>query len=333
MRATWVRSLVLATATVAALALSACGEGSALSRTGGVPGTSPSSTPAPLLLLPPSGSIYLGAYVNPTNITPAPVTEIATLEASIGRTFALDTHYYGFYDSFPGAYEAYDAANGRIPVDSWDCGPSNAAIASGAQDSTIRARAEAIKAYGKPIFLRYMWEMNLPSNKFFRTACYDPATDLPNGQFSPQEYIAAWDHIRAIFAQEGVGNVIWLWNPDGSNNPASYYPGASEVDWVGFDLYDTVNVGFAQTYQQAYTWLSVYGKPIMVGETGATATEQPAFFAAAASTLQQQFPDIKGYIYFDSLNPAFVNSWVISPSAIPDFAAMAKSAYLSAVAP
>ncbi len=324
-----------ATAALLLLALAACGEGTPGGPQGtpGTPIPAASNTPAPLVLLPPAGSIYLGAYVNPSNTPSPPPSVTAAFESSIGRKLALNTHYYGFYDTFPGPYEADDAAHGRIPIDSWDCQPSNAAIASGLQDTTIRARADAIKAYGKPIFLRYMWEMNLPSNQFFRHVCYDPATDLPNGQFSPQEYIAAWDRIRAIFAQEGVGNVVWLWNPDGGNNPISYYPGNGEVDWVGFDEYDTVDVSFAQTYQQAYQWLSKYGKPIMVGETGANAATQPAFFGSAVATLQTQFPSIEAYVYFDSKNPAFVNSWVIPSANVPAFAAMATNAYLSARTP
>ncbi|HEX8806498.1 MAG TPA: glycosyl hydrolase [Candidatus Aquilonibacter sp.] len=322
-------------AALLAIALSACGEG------GGLPSSPPTPNPpsgaatsAPTtLLLPPNGSIYLGGYIDPEGVVPQRISDLTAFESAIGRHLALSTHYYAFYQAFPGAYEQNDIQNGRIPIDSWDCQPSNASIAAGNQDTAIRARADAIKAFGYPIFLRYMWEMNLPSNPYFRLACYDPATDLPNGQFSPQEYIAAWDRIRAIFAQEKVTNVIWLWNPSGTTDPATYYPGASEVDWIGFDRYDTTNVTFAQTYQLAYLWLAPYGKPIIVGETGADAATQPAFFAAAAATLHGSYPLIKGYLYFDSGSGNAANSWVIPASNIPLFAAMAQRPYMSAMAP
>jgi hypothetical protein len=248
---------------------------------------------------------------------------------------ALATHYYGFYEPFPGTAEADDVANGRIPVDSWDCEPPNAAVAAGRDDAAIRRVADNIKAFGHPIFLRYMWEMNLPATATFRAACYDASTDLANGVFSPQEYVAAWDRIRAIFGQEGVSNVVWVWNASGSKNPLPYYPGDSEVDWVGFDRYDDGNVSFYSTYSLPYSWLQPLGKPIMIGETGATQQIQSTFFASAPSMLAKSFPLIKSYIYFDSMNPNFAGSysWVIPQQNLDAFAAMAKDPYFSATQP
>ncbi len=315
-------------------ALAGCGEG----------GSSPSvpasvsggATPPPLSLEPPTGSIYLGTYVNPLSIVDPPVTLQQQFEQQIGRHMALSLHYYGFYDKFPGAYEADDEANGRIPLDSWDCQNSNAEVASGKVDSTIRIRADAIKAFGKPMFIRYMWEMNIPATKTYRSICWDPNTDLPNGVFSPQYYIAAWDHIRAIFAQEGVSNVIWLWCPDGDRNPAVYYPGNGEVDWTGFDFYDHDNLPPDQTYTQAYGYLVPYGKPIMVGETGAQPPYQSTYFPLLAKSLQTKYPLIKGYNYFDSANKVQTIqqiTWVISGNEMSTFAAMANSPYMSAFQP
>lgn len=327
---------LLLAAMLAAVALSGCGEGpsggSGLSTQGGS-----GPTPAPVLLTPPPGSIYLGAYVNPLGVDRPDISLLTQFEQQVGRKMALSPHYYGFYDPFPGAYETDDAANGRIPLDSWDCQVPDAQVAAGDVDGAIRSHADAIRAFGKPIFLRYFWEMNIPATKTYRNICWDPNTDLPNGQFSPQYYIAAWDHIRAIFAQEGVGNVIWLWNPDGDRNPSPYFPGAGEVDWTGFDFYDTLDVLPKQLYFQAYNFLLPYGKPIMVGETGAQPSEQAAFFPVLQPTLQQQFPSIKGYVYFDSTNrrlsmPEKV-TWVIDNSNIPAFAAMATNPYMSAFQP
>jgi hypothetical protein len=296
----------------------------------------PSTLPTPTLsLVPPSGSIYLGVFVNPSQEPSPPPSLLSSFETSIGRTVAVSMHYYGFYDSFPGAYESDDEAHGRIPLDSWDCQPSNAAIASGADDAAIRVRADALKAFGRPIFMRYMWEMNLPATSTFRNLCYDPSTDQPNGVFSPQHFIAAWDRIRAIFAEEDVTNVVWVWNPSGANDPLSYYPGALETDWVGSDSYDAGNVSLAAMYQHAYAWLTPLGKPLMIGETGALQQEQAAFFGSAASTLQTQFPLVKAFVYFDSenVNEAGNYNWVIGSSTLSDFAAMAVEPYFSAAPP
>lgn len=322
-------SVVLSTLALAVL--TCCGTGGSKSGTIPAPGGG-GSTPVPLLLTPPPGSIYLGVFVNPSQTPSPPPSLLAGFEQSIGRRMGISTHYYGFYDSFPGAYEIDDEANGRIPVDSWDCTPSNAAVAAGRDDNAIRAKADAIRAFGHPIFLRYMWEMNLPATPTFRNVCYDPVNDLPNGVFSPQNYIAAWDRIRMIFAQENVTNVVWVWNPSGAKNPLAYYPGASETDWVGFDRYDDGNVSVDQTYAQPYAWLVPLGKPIMIGETGATQTQQPQFFSEAATTLKNNFPLVKAYMYFDSANLNFANSysWVISPPNVPLFGQMAADPYFSA---
>lgn len=327
-------SLSVVASTLALAALTCCGTGGPGKGAGTIPGP-PGPTLSPLLLLPASGSIYLGVFVNPSQMPSPPPSLLAGFEQQVGRRMAVSTHYYGFYESFPGPYEADDVANGRIPIDSWDCQPSNAAVASGVDDSAIRARADAIKAFGHPIFLRYMWEMNLPATPTFRNICYDKVNDLPNGVFSPQNYIAAWDRIRMIFAQENVTNVVWVWNPSGAKNPLPYYPGASETDWVGFDRYNDGNVSMLATYQQPYAWLAPLGKPIMIGETGATETVQRAFFASAPQTLQTYFPMVKAYMYFDSTNVNFAGSysWVISPTNIPSFATMANDPYFSARQP
>jgi hypothetical protein len=275
--------------------------------------------------------MYLGAFANPSHVDPVPIGALASLEAQIGRKVALTQHYYGFYDDFPGPYEADDLANGRIPIESWNCQVSNAEIAAGHQDATIRKRADALKAYRKPIFLRYMWEMNIPAKPSFRQGCYDPATDAPNGVFSAPQYIAAWIHIRQIFAVVGATNVVWLWNPDGRNNPLPYYPGASQVDWVGFDLYDDADLSFADLYRQIYGWLTPLGKPILVGETGADPAIQPAFFSSAVNTLQTQYPLIRGYVYFDAPGPA--KNWVLGGAGLEAFKRMAADPYFSANGP
>jgi hypothetical protein len=292
----------------------------------------PSTALAPGPDVVPAAGALLGAYVDASGANPPPTNDLSTFESQIGRTVALTQHYYSFYQAFPGAAEADDAANGRVPIESWDCQPSNASIAAGSQDTFLRKRADALEAFGKPIFVRYMWEMNLPSSPVFRANCYDSATDAPNGVFSPAEFIAAWHRIRTLFAQEGATNVIWLWNPAGTINPLPYYPGASYVDWTGFDKYDVASVSFASTYQAPYGFLQPLGKPIMVGETGAAAAIQPSFFAAAVPALRSTYPQIKAFVYFDSSSGA-KGDWSLSPAGVSAFAAMGADPYFAAKAP
>jgi hypothetical protein len=280
--------------------------------------------------------IYLGAWVNPSGVpggsSPAVV---ADFENSIGRKLALALHYYGWSDTFPTSAEADDLANGRIPVISWNCGIPNAQVASGGGDSVIGKRADAIKAYGSTVFLRYMWEMNLPSNPGYRAQCYDAATDNANGQFSPTQYIAAWQHIRQVFAAHGVTNVIWLWNPSGNvaNGPNAplYYPGDSQVDWVGIDAYPTKGQTFAATFQSSYTLLAPLNKPMMIGETGGgpadSSDAQVSYLQSAVPTLRSQFPAIKAFMYFDANGTNY--DWRLTTAGLAAFKSMAQDPYMS----
>lgn len=293
---------------------------------GGIGNSVPASLAQPPQI-PAAGSIYLGAFVNPVHAG-TDAGNIAQLESQIGRHLALSLHYYGWDGPFPGRNEAADSAAGRIPVISWNCGVTNAAVASGSQDATIIAHAVALRAYGKPVFLRYMWEMNNPISLGGRPQCVDPATDGASGFFSPAEFVAAWNHIRAIFVAQGATNVAFLWNPGGGEkaSTAAYYPGSGSVDWVGFDDYDRGNESFQATYG-IYASLVSYAKPIMIAETGANPAYQPTFFAAAAPALQTYFSAVKGYVYFDAPGNF---SWNFTPAGLTAFATMSHDTYFSA---
>jgi hypothetical protein len=321
-------SAVRLLACVFVFALAACSGGGG----GGTPAPTPTPTAPPAnLIVPPAGTIYLGAYVNTSGAPVALISDLTSFEAQVGRKMVLTEHYYGFYSSFPTAAETEDLSEGRVPIESWGCQPSNAQIAAGSADAAILARAQALRAFGKPIFLRYEWEMNVPTTATYRSACYDPATDEPNGVLSPVEFIAAWQHIHTIFATAGANNVIFLWNPAGATNGTPYYPGDAVVDWVGFDRYDTLGNTFEQTYVLPYAQLSLLGKPMMIAETGAFAPYQSTFFAAAAATLQSSFPQVRAWVYFDANGTN--KDWEITGSGLQAFATMGAQPYFAAQPP
>ncbi|MBD5654395.1 MAG: hypothetical protein IAI50_04350 [Candidatus Eremiobacteraeota bacterium] len=299
---------------------------------GGTATASPTPSSAPPLsnsggqpAVPPAGQIYLGAYVREGN-GGSDATNIALLESQVGRHMALSLHYAGWTTPFGGADEVTDVQEGRIPVISWQCGAPNAAVASGSQDANIGAHADELRAFGKPVFLRYDWEFNLTEGTNGRTACVDSAGLL--GFFSPADFIAAWNHIHAIFAAHGANNVAFLWNPSGGrpNPPAAYYPGSASVDWVGIDEYDRTDITFAQTYD-LYPQVVGYNKPILITETAANPEYQTTFLAAAGPSLQSLFPAVKGLIYFDAPGNF---SWTLTPAGLGSFTAMGHLPYFSA---
>jgi len=295
----------------------------------------PQPTPAPIPeptgpLVPPRGTDYIGAYVDPDDATPGPALT-AQFESEIGRTLAYNIHYVHWDGAFPNSVEDDDVAHDRIPLISWHCGDTNAHIERGDDDKLIRAHADAIRAFGHPLFLRYEWEMNLSALTDVRKPCYDPKTDLRTGFFSPPRYIAAWKRIRSIFAAEGANNVIWLWNPGaGGPDPAQYYPGDDEVDWVGLDSYDRHDYTFEDTFFPFLDDLSQFRKPMMIVETGAVAHFQKTFFRPSLDTLRERYPLVRGFSYLDAHSGT---NWSLTRKGIEGFKKLAHTHFMSARQP
>jgi beta-mannanase len=175
-----------------------------------------------------------------------------------------------------------------------------------------------------------MWDANLPPGSLKRTACYDPATDESNGNFSPAQYVAAWQHIRSIFDQQGVTNVIWVWSVSSAGtDPGPFYPGDSQVDWIGIDAYDTAGTDFAGTFSPIYSKIATYGKPVLVTETGASPFVQAQFLQGAVPALQTQFPLVHAFIYYDANSGIY--QWALSSDGVAAFTALGHNPYFSAM--
>ena len=298
--------------------LAACGEGAPAQR-------AVLSTPQPLgIETPAAGSIYLGAYA------PSTSGGISKLESDVGPgyTFAIDSHYYAWANLFPTTPEQSDLSYGRLSLDAWDCGVPNSQVVAGAADPLIRTRALALKAFGKPIFLRYMWDPNLPSSQLNRGQCVDPVTDGSSGNFSASEYVAAFRHIHAIFQQAGVNNVIWVWSYSSTgSDPSAYYPGSDVVDWVSVDAFNSTGQTFDALFQPIYAFASQYKKPILISETGSVPNNQQGYLASIVPAAEK-YPLLGGIVYYDS--PLYGVTWNFGVAGLVEFAAIAQQPYLSA---
>lgn len=302
--------------------LSGCGENPVRNAAAPLP------SPTAVGLQTPTTGVYLGAYVSSTS------GGLPPLEQKIGRTLALDAHYYTWVSDFPKLPENADVENGRYPVESWDCGIPNAQLASGAADPLIVTRAQAFRAFGHPFFMRFFWDENLTSSSALpysaaaRSACYDPATDNPDGTFSAKEFVAAWIHVRSIFAAQGVTNAIWVWSfrsaQTGVVDPSAYYPGASQVDWIGVDTYPEGGVDFPTLFDPIYTFASQYGKPIMISETGALPYSQSAYLGGVSADLQKN-TGVKAFMYFD------FSTWALQPAGSKAFTTLSQDPYMQAL--
>jgi hypothetical protein len=209
----------------------------------------------------PVGRMLLGAYVSLSD-HPDDEKAVEEREQAAGRPFDLQLTYYNWDDQFPDFGEAVIAAHGRTPLMTW-YGPGKdptdhrtlAEVNTGQDDAWITAQADAIKAFGKLVYLSPMPEMN---GTWYRGFSLDPTA-----------YVAAWRRIHGLFDQAGVTNVRWLWRPN--ITPAEwdpYYPGDAYVDVIGVDGYNTGRPW--QSFQTIFgSFLAHYSgrKPLMVVET------------------------------------------------------------------
>ena len=105
------------------------------------------------------------------------------------------------------------------------------------------------------MLLRFFGEMNLDL--------------LPAGG---RYFVAAWDHIVQLFSKENVANVAFVWAPDLASGQVgselgsffSFYPGSSEIDWIGIDALDHQSygpAGFRTLFEPWYARVERSGPP------------------------------------------------------------------------
>jgi len=247
---------------------------------------------------PPAQGAYFGAYVGPDVFTQAnEIGAVDALQQQIGRKLSIVHAYLKWQAAFPTPSDLTFLSQGSTLLISWAGAPIRQ-ITSGADDSWIRTRAGQIKALGKPVFLEWRWEMDRPN--------------LRSQVISGPDYVAAWDHIRAIFAAVGVSNAAWVWCPTANGfsdgQAAAFYPGDAEVDWVCADAYPQYgrDASFASTVGAFLSWASHHDKPAMIGEFGVPESygaQQRAQWLRAAQRVVLADRQIKAVVYFDA-NPA-----------------------------
>jgi beta-mannanase len=278
-------ALLLLAALVAALAVTARA----------VPPTAPAGGAA----LTPTAA-WLGAYAQPSGSATRAAQQRAVLELerAIGRRLAID-HTYVPFGSPLGWRPAWDVRLGRIPLISIGNGASTVEIAQGRHDVYLRQLAEGVRALGKPVFLRYAHRMDDPANRAWVG--------------SPEQFVAAWRHVRELFAGLPVSLV---WAPTagafGSDSADLFYPGDDQVDWIAADGYNGPGCRgrtgwreLSDIFGAFYNWGSGRGKPLMIGETGtaedpADPARKAAWFANAARDLATEMPAVQALVYFDA---------------------------------
>src|SRR5919201_4721054 len=289
----------------------------------------------------------VGAWINPDDQTGGwSQAETLQFEALIGRTLAIDHHYRGWSEGWwpssrTGA-EVWDVHGGRTPLDSWEGPPSLDVINDGSQDANIAAAARRVKAFGHPLFLRPMWEMN---------GAWEPwsgsKNNSPDRVDGPAKFVRAWRRIHRIFVENGAANVIWVWSPNADDVPhepwnhwTKYYPGDAYVDWIAADGYNWGTTAswshwrpFASIFRRIYREYAAR-KPFMIAETASVEQggRKAAWIAKSAAAVKTRFSRVRAFLWFDATEQEMsrdrrVNS---SPASLQAFRALAADRYFRA---
>jgi hypothetical protein len=312
---------------------------------------------------------YIGMYVQPTpvNTIPAPssnlseLAEMGAVEGQIGRPLAIVHAFQGFDTPVDNSLLAAVSSEGAIPLIDWSCfGLHNnfttAGIVAGTYDSVINSEAEQLKAFGKPVFVRWLWEMNLYGVPEYSNCEQQGAT--PNPAVDGPVYASAFRHIVTLFRNDGATNVAFVWNPGAGGDISlttleDFYPGSSYVDWIGLDGYSRDNQtppdpSFSSLfnapgaiYNTLTTTSTFNGPPIIIGETGTdnskVSTQQATYLSGALSDFTSgEFPRIKAFVYYDGTNlgaHADKGLWTLKTESpgLQAFAKMADSPYFGVI--
>jgi beta-mannanase len=184
-----------------------------------------------------------------------------------------------------------------------------AEIARGRGDGFLLALNEAIAAWGKPVFVRPLAEMNGHWNAYsafnadgssrgpdHSTAMFRKAFAriylIVHGNPDVNQRLSALGLPPVAQQPRPAPNAEVIWNPQGFGSPdlpgnsaAAYYPGDAYVDVVGDDLYD---IGGKAAWSAADALYAAHPrKPFAIGEWGLWGVDDAAFVSRMATFLRR----------------------------------------------
>ncbi len=243
---------------------------------------------------------------------PTATAELDHVAALAGEQPSIVMFYRGFAAEPDLSELDAIAARGATPLLTWEpydwtAGVDQpqyalARLRDGSYDPYLRRWADALRAWGKPVLLRFAHEMN---------GNWYPWAEGVNGN-ARGEYAATWRHIHDVFTSAGASNVSWVWSPNvsytGSTPLGELYPGDGYVDWVALDGYNwgtTVSWHSWQRPEQVFdaslAELAAVapGKPLMIAETASTEVGgDKSVWIAELFEWAAQRPEIEALVWF-----------------------------------
>jgi len=286
------------------------------------PSVAPTATPSPnpspeparvaaKIPPPPRGDVYWGAFV-PRALRRGPVARLA---GAVDRMPAIVMWYadWTHRPDFPVRTARRLERRGIVPMITWEPWAHGRkartitlrGIARGRYDRYIRRFARGARAYGGPLFLRPMHEMD---------GNWYPWSGSRPGN-SPSLFVRAWRHMHRVFDRAGATNTTWVWCvnqwsvPHTSENTiGKYWPGRRFVDWVASSAFNAGPVrpphswqSFDAVFGARYVQLLRFHEPIMVAEMGAPERggDKAAWIAHAFRSLRLHYARVAAVVWYD----------------------------------
>ena len=209
--------------------------------------------------------------------------------------------------------------------------PLYKAIARGNCDEFLKNIGKNLKQFGKPIFLRFAWEMNIPSMDW----------QIAKTGSTNADFVSAWQKMHNIIYAENATNILWVFSPDASSDSyKDIYPGDAYVEWIALDGYNWGTTqpwskwqSFSEIFTTAYNQITKIApnKPLMIAEVNTTdkGGDKAAWYKEMLeSQIPLNFPKIKAVVFYNENRSAKENvNWLldISQASIDSFSKYIES--------
>lgn len=262
----------------------------------------------------PTRKIALGVSME-AGLSASPGDDLAAVNAftkSAGRAPAI----WSIWSDWGGANRAFPDTTllnglrdrGVTPMIMWQpTGPGFengdyrlAKIINGQHDAYITQYAQAAKAWGGTVLLRFAHEMN----------GYWFPWGIDQFNNTPARFQKAWRHVWSIFDTVGATNVKFVWSPmkpcKGCASYSSVYPGDKYVKFASFSAFNWGEPQRWKSMLKVFTpamnaLAQVTRKKVIVGETGSARDggDKAAWIRAGYPAVYKAFPKLKGIVYFN----------------------------------
>jgi len=244
-----------------------------------------------------------GAYTGNT------ASSFSEFERAVGTMADMQAVFIGWYEAFPADIALSLKENNQTLVIFWEqYDVSLDEILSGANDEYILQFADDVKAYGVPVVLAPLHEMN---------GDWSPWCGVVDAN-SPEKVALTFRHIKDVFSTVNASNVKWAWVvnhesvPDTAENAIkNYYPGDDYVDYAGVDGFNFGDpwMSYSEIFFAMLEKLKSYQKPIYIFSMASAGGPQKAAWIKDALYKIRTDPDVKGFIWF---NENKEKNWLIN---------------------